>query len=63
MSQALDNLCGPGKSLKAETPDTQEIAGLLRVWSRDEVTGSNCKYSRGFLPGHDKSLAKLIASV
>jgi hypothetical protein len=27
----LDNLCGSGKSLKAQTPDADEIAGLLRT--------------------------------
>ncbi|MGQ2978470.1 MAG: hypothetical protein ACT6Q9_02115 [Polaromonas sp.] len=27
----LDNLCGPGKPLKAEVPDASEIAGLLRT--------------------------------
>ena len=31
MRQALDNLCGPGKPLKAEAPDSNEIAGLLRT--------------------------------
>ena len=31
MSQALDNLAGPGKPLKAEAPDANEIAGLLRT--------------------------------
>ena len=31
MRQALDNLCGPGKPLKAEAPDANEIAGLLRT--------------------------------
>jgi hypothetical protein len=31
MPQALDNLCGPGKPLKAEPPDANEIAGLLRT--------------------------------
>lgn len=30
MSSALENLCGPGKPLKAEPPDETEIAGLLR---------------------------------
>ncbi len=30
MSSALENLCGPGKPLKAEPPDEAEIAGLLR---------------------------------
>ena len=31
MPQALDNLSGPGKPLKAEAPDATEIAGLLRT--------------------------------
>jgi len=31
MHPALENLCGPGKSLKAEPPDAHEIAGLLRT--------------------------------
>ncbi len=31
MSQALENLSGAGKPLKAEPTDAQEIAGLLRT--------------------------------
>ena len=31
MSQALDNLCGAGKPLKAEAADGNEIEGLLRT--------------------------------
>jgi hypothetical protein len=31
MHPALENLCGPGKPLKAEAPDDNEIAGLLRT--------------------------------
>ena len=31
MPQALDNLCGPSKPLKAEAPDVNEITGLLRT--------------------------------
>lgn len=27
----LDNLCGPGKALKAEPPDAAELAGLIRT--------------------------------
>ena len=27
----LENLSGPGKALKAEPPDTQELAGLTRT--------------------------------
>jgi len=31
MLQALENLCGAGKPLKAESPDANEIEGLLRT--------------------------------
>lgn len=31
MHPALDSLCGPGKSLKPEAPDANELAGLLRT--------------------------------
>ncbi|MBK8073663.1 MAG: hypothetical protein IPK34_17315 [Ramlibacter sp.] len=31
MSAELENLSGPGKPLKAEPPDANEIAGLLRT--------------------------------
>ncbi|QHE85369.1 hypothetical protein [Hydrogenophaga sp. BPS33] len=31
MTKALENLSGPGKALKAEPPDANEIAGLLRT--------------------------------
>jgi hypothetical protein len=31
MPPALENLCGPGKPLKPETPDANEITGLLRT--------------------------------
>ena len=31
MLQALDHLCGPGKPLKAEALDANELAGLLRT--------------------------------
>lgn len=30
MPSAFENLCGPGKPLKAESPDAQEFAGLKR---------------------------------
>ena len=33
MSQALENLSGPGKPLKPEPPDASEYAGLLRTGS------------------------------
>lgn len=31
MPHPLENLCGPGKPLKAEAPDANEIAGLMRT--------------------------------
>jgi hypothetical protein len=31
MASALDNLCGPGKPLRQESPDAQETEGLLRT--------------------------------
>ena len=34
MSSALENLCGPGKPLRAEPPDEAEIAGLVRSAQR-----------------------------
>ncbi len=30
MSSAFENLCGPGKPLKAEPPDVKELEGLQR---------------------------------
>lgn len=30
MPSPFENLCGPGKALRAEAPDTVEFAGLLR---------------------------------
>ena len=30
MTSAFENLCGPGKPLKAEPPDPHEFAGLKR---------------------------------
>lgn len=41
MSQALENLSGPGKPLKAEPPDDNEIAGLLRTGSARLVDARN----------------------
>jgi hypothetical protein len=31
MHSALENLCGPGKSLKVEAPDANEFTGLVRT--------------------------------
>ena len=41
MHPALENLCGPGKPHKAEAPDANEIAGLLRTGSARLIDASN----------------------
>lgn len=41
MHPALENLCGPSKSLKSEAPDANEIAGLLRTGSARLIDARN----------------------
>lgn len=41
MTQALENLSGPGKALKAEPPDANEIAGLMRTGTARLVDARN----------------------
>ncbi|MEO7106070.1 MAG: hypothetical protein ABIZ09_06835 [Rhodoferax sp.] len=41
MHPALENLCGPGKPLKAEATDANEIAGLLRTGSARLIDARN----------------------
>lgn len=68
MSQALDNLCGPGKSLKAETPDTQEIAGLLRTGvarlndARNATLAMESRFDLAYNAAHALCLAALRRS-
>ena len=49
MASVLDNLCGPGKSLRKEAPDEQETQGLLRTGLarlKDAQTGALAIESR-----------------
>jgi hypothetical protein len=41
VSDPLENLCGPGKSLKAEPADANEIAGLLRTGAARLIDARN----------------------
>ena len=68
MSQALDNLCGPGKPLKAETPDTHEIAGLLRTGlarlndARNATLAMESRFDLAYNAAHALCLAALRRS-
>ena len=68
MSQALDNLCGPGKPLKAEAPDTNEIAGLLRSGAarlndaRNSALALESRFDLAYNAAHALCLAALRRS-
>ena len=68
MSQALDNLCGPGKPLKAEAPDTNEFAGLLRTGSarlndaRNSALALESRFDLAYNSAHALCLAALRRS-
>ena len=65
MPQALDNLCGPGKPLKAETPDVNEIAGLLRTGvarlndARNATLAMESRFDLAYNAAHALCLAAL----
>ena len=68
MPQALDNLCGPGKPLKAETPDANEIAGLLRTGvarlndARNVTLAMESRFDLAYNAAHALCLAALRRS-
>ena len=68
MSQALDNLCGPGKPLKVEAPDANEIAGLLRTSAarlndaRNSALALESRFDLAYNAAHALSLAGLRRS-
>ena len=68
MPQALDNLCGPGKPLKAETPDVNEIAGLLRTGvarlndARNVMLAMESRFDLAYNAAHALCLAALRRS-
>lgn len=45
VTSALDNLCGPGKSLRAEPPDKKEFAGLKRSGRKRLADAQNASNS------------------
>lgn len=65
MTSPLDNLCGPGKSLRQEAPDAKEFAGLARSGLRrlaDAERPTNSLESRfdlAYSAAHALSLAAL----
>ena len=68
MPQALDKLCGPGKPLKAEAPDANEIAGLLRTGvarlndARNVTLAMESRFDLAYNAAHALCLAALRRS-
>jgi len=65
MSSPLENLCGPGKPLKAEAPDAAEIAGLMRSGrarltdARNELLALESRFDLSYNAAHAFCLAAL----
>lgn len=65
MSEALDNLCGPGKQLQAEATDAQEFAGLVRSGmtrlndARNTSLALESRFDLAYNAAHSLSLAAL----
>ncbi|MCA3003528.1 MAG: hypothetical protein ACK5RJ_04865 [Burkholderiales bacterium] len=65
MTSAFENLCGPGKPLKAEPPDAAEFAGLLRTGkrrlddARQEVLSIESRFDVAYGAAHAFCLAAL----
>ncbi|HSW08924.1 hypothetical protein [Aquabacterium sp.] len=63
MPSAFENLCGPGKPLRAEPPDASEFAGLLRsgiarLTDADNTTLSlESRFDLGYNAAHALSFA------
>lgn len=62
MHPALENLCGPGKPLKAEAPDAHEVAGLLRTGMARLHDARNLGEYEGLLDVDERLVADLIAA-
>jgi hypothetical protein len=45
LTSPLENLCGPGKSLRAEPPDAEEFAGLKRSGRKRLADAQNASNS------------------
>ena len=65
VSSALENLCGPGKPLKKEPPDTQEYQGLRRAGLARLADAANTanslegRFDLGYNAAHSLCLAAL----
>ncbi len=65
MPNPLENLSGPGKPLKAEAPDAQELAGLLRSGlarlkdARNTQLALESRFDLAYNAAHSLSLAAL----
>jgi len=65
MHPSLENLAGPGKSLKAEAPDANEIAGLLRTGiarlhdARNSALALESRFDLAYNAAHALCLAAL----
>ncbi|MGH6637507.1 MAG: hypothetical protein ACREBY_02750 [Polaromonas sp.] len=65
MADPLENLSGPGKPLKAEAPDANEIAGLLRTGvarlhdARNTDLALESRFDLAYNAAHALSLAAL----
>jgi len=57
MTTPLENLSGPGKPLKAEAPDAQELAGLLKCHNT-----RNLGEYEGLLEVDERLVTDLIAA-
>ncbi len=65
MHPALENLCGPGRPLKPEAPDTNEFAGLLRTGvariqdAQNTALALESRFDLAYNAAHSLSLAAL----
>jgi len=59
----LENLSGPGGSLKAEPPDAAEIAGLLRTGSTRLTDATNATLALESRSSHPASVASFTADI
>jgi len=55
----LENLCGPGKSLRKEAPDAKEFAGLVRSGRARLADAQNSDVSMAYNAAHALGLAAL----
>jgi hypothetical protein len=65
MSNELENLCGPGKPLRKEAPDEQELQGLIRTGearlkdANNEALALESRFDLAYNAAHALSLAAL----